>query len=288
MVKYLVIKNIAYFPDQCALNSRKVMDAVLDVFQAQQIQTQENSFDSDAAVIWSVLWNGRMVGNQRVFNHYRAQNKPVVILDVGALHREITWKISVNHITAQGYYGHQENLDPDRPRKLGVVLAERHGSRPEILVAAQHLRSQQLAGVNLEGWISGTVMQLRQHTDRPIIVRPHPRSTLNFQQLPTGVVIEPPRRVINTYDSFDIDYNFHAVINYNSGPGIQAAIAGAPVIVHETSLAYPVSNTIAQIDSAQTPDRDTWLIEISHTEYTLEEIRRGTWLRRIAPALMTQ
>lgn len=264
------------------------MEAVLDVFQASGIVTQENSFDSDAAVIWSVLWNGRMSANQAVYKHYRDQGRPVVILDVGALHREHTWKVSVNNITAEGYYGHRENLDPDRPRRLGISLAERSGSRPEILIAAQHLRSQQLAGVDLEAWVSTTVTQLRQHTDRPIVVRPHPRSTLNFQQLPTGVVIEPPRRIINTYDSFDINYNFHAVVNYNSGPGIQAAIAGSPVIVHETSLAHPVSTTIAQIETTQPPDRETWLIEICHTEYTSEEIRRGKWLPRIAPALTTQ
>jgi hypothetical protein len=283
-----MIKSIAYFPKQCALNSGPVMEAVLDVFQASGIVTQENSFDSDAAVIWSVLWNGRMSANQAVYKHYRDQGRPVVILDVGALHREHTWKVSVNNITAEGYYGHRENLDPDRPRRLGISLAERSGSRPEILIAAQHLRSQQLAGVDLEAWVSTTVTQLRQHTDRPIVVRPHPRSTLNFQQLPTGVVIEPPRRIINTYDSFDINYNFHAVVNYNSGPGIQAAIAGSPVIVHETSLAHPVSTTIAQIETTQPPDRETWLIEICHTEYTSEEIRRGKWLPRIAPALTTQ
>ncbi len=51
-----MINNIAYFPSQCAQNSRPVMSAVLDYLQARGIQTQENSMESDAAVIWSVLW----------------------------------------------------------------------------------------------------------------------------------------------------------------------------------------------------------------------------------------
>lgn len=264
------------------------MEAVLDVFQASGIETQENSFDSDAAVIWSVLWNGRMRPNQAVYQHYRNLGRPVVILDVGALHREYTWKVSVNNITAQGYYGHHDNLDPDRPRRLGVSLAERSQARPEILVAAQHLRSQQLEGVDLESWITDVVTHLRQHTDRSVIIRPHPRSTLDFQRLPPGTTIESPRRIINTYDSFDIDYGYHAVVNFNSGPGVQAAIAGSRVIVHETSLAHPVSINIDQIETVTVPDRVNWLIEICHTEYTLEEIKRGKWLPRIAPALETQ
>jgi hypothetical protein len=58
--------------------------------------------------------------------------------------------------------------------------------------------------------------------------------------------------------------------------------------VHETSLAHPVSINIDQIETVTVPDRVNWLIEICHTEYTLEEIKRGKWLPRIAPALETQ
>ena len=113
-----MIKNIAYFPLQCALNSKPVMSAVLDCLQSRGIQTQENSMTADAAVIWSVLWHGRMKPNQQVYEHYRAQGKPVIIIEIGALYRGDTWKIAVNNITSQGYYEHLDNLDWDRPAKL--------------------------------------------------------------------------------------------------------------------------------------------------------------------------
>ena len=89
----------------------------------------------------------------------------------------------------------------------------------------------------------------------------------------------------STYDSFDIHFDFYAVINYNSGPGIQAGIAGARPIVDSTSLAHPVAVDIDNIDQPYEVDRAQWLIEICHTEYTLEEIQAGTWLGRIDPAL---
>ena len=141
-----MINNIAYFPSQCAQNSRPVMSAVLDYLQARGIQTQENSMESDAAVIWSVLWAGRMAPNQAVHQHYRSQNKPVVIIEIGALYRGNTWKIAVNNITSQGYYGHLDNLDWDRPAKLKISLATQLGSKPNIIIAAQHDRSLQVAG----------------------------------------------------------------------------------------------------------------------------------------------
>ena len=76
-----MIKTVAYFPEQCALNSGPVMSRLLDCLQARGFKTEENSMNSDAAVIWSVLWHGRMARNELVYRHYRNQNKPVIIVD---------------------------------------------------------------------------------------------------------------------------------------------------------------------------------------------------------------
>jgi hypothetical protein len=281
-----MIKNIAYFPSQCALNSRPVMSAVLDCLQASGIETQENSMTSDAAVIWSVLWNGRMGLNKPVYEHYRSLNKPVIVLDVGALIRGRTWKLAVNHISAAGFYGHTDNLDRARPFKLGISLGTLLSDNGKILIAAQHNRSLQLATLpSMESWITEKVNEIRNYSDREIVIRPHPRCTLNQRALPSNVTVETPKKITDTYDNFDINYCYHTVVNYNSGPGIQAALAGARVIVDRSSLAYPVSITAADIEKPNDIDRCDWLVEITHTEYTVDELRRGQWLTRIEPAL---
>ena len=283
---YLVIKSIAYFPLQCAQNSGAVMEAVLDCFQANGIQTQENSMTADAVVIWSVLWYGRMRQNREVYEHYRKQGKPVVIVEIGALYRGQTWKIAVNNITASGYYGHTENLDLDRPTKLGISLAQTFHPKPNIIIAAQHRHSLQVAGLtSIEDWIVDQIAQLRTVTDRPITIRPHPRSPLQAMNWGHNVSVEHPRPVANTYDSFDMHFDCHAVVNYSSGPGIQAAISGSRPIVDASSLAHPVAVTVGNIEQPYEANREQWLIEICHTEYTLEEIKRGSWFPRILPAL---
>lgn len=257
------------------------MSRVLDCLQARGFRTEENSMDSDAAVIWSVLWNGRMARNELVYRHYRNQNKPVICIEVGVLYRGTTWKISLNNITANGFYGHRENLDLDRPRKLGISLAYPTQPKPYILIAAQHRKSLQLEGVNLEAWITDQVNQLKQHTDRPIHIRPHPRCRLETAQLPASVKFEIPHKIANTYDSFDMHFDCHAVVNYNSGPGIQAAISGVRPVVDASSLARPVAVDIANIEQPYTTDRESWLVELCHTEYTLDEIERGQWVERL-------
>ena len=277
--------KIAYFPNQCAQNSGPVIEAMLTSLRRAGHTIEENTYDADAAIIWSVLWSGRMSRNHEVWVRYRDAKKPVIVADVGALYRGETWKIALNSIGAWGYYGHTENLDWDRPRKLGISLAINLSRNPRIVIAAQHARSLQVAGlVSIEGWIWEQVEQLRKVTDRPIVVRPHPRSPFDSSihiHLPKDVVIEQPQRIANTYDSYNLAFDCHALVNYNSGPGIQAALAGTRPIVHESSLAYPVSIQLEDIERPYTVDRDQWLVEICHTEYTVKEIESGLWLKRL-------
>ena len=276
---------MAYFPSQCAQNSGPVMQAMLDSLHAAGIATQENSWDADAVIIWSVLWAGRMAANQAVWSHYRSLGRPVIIIDVGALYRGETWKIAINSVTATGYYGHTENLDWDRPRKLGISLAINVSRNPRIVIAAQHARSQQVVGiVSMEGWVVDQVQRLRAVTDRPIVVRQHPRSPLNsagLVYLPPDVIIEQPQKIANTYDSYNLAFDCHAIVNHNSGPGTQAALAGTRPMVDSTSLAHAVSIDLHDIERPYTADRDQWLVEICHTEYTVKEIQQGSWLRRL-------
>lgn len=281
-----MVKNIAYFPSQAARNAPPVLEAALCGLRHHGITAIENFMDADAALIWSVLWAGRMSRNLEIYQHYHAMGRPVIVIDVGSLHRGITWKIAVDNITSQGFYGHTQDLDWDRPRVLGISLATAIQTRPHVLIAAQNRNSLQVQDLpSMETWVMQQISLLRQHSDRPICIRPHPRCGLALGDLPKHVIVERPCAVTGTYDSFDMRYDCHAVVNYNSGPGVQAALHGVRPLVHSSSLAYPVSVSIHDIEKAYDIDRQRWLVEICHTEYTLDEIRQGAWLKRIGHKL---
>lgn len=274
--------RVAYFPNQCAQNSKPPMSAMLTSLRNSGHTLAENSMDADAAILWSVLWNGRMAANQRAYMHYRELNRPVIIVDIGALYRGQTWKVALNHITAEGYYGHTENLDWDRPKKLRISQALNLSRNPGILLAGQHPKSLQVVSLgSQEAWATQQFLKLRQVTDRPIFYRPHPRATVYADKLPKDLPVIRPQPVADTYDHFDMHFDYYAVVNHNSGPGIQAAIAGTRPIVDQTSLAYPVSVTIDNLEKPYDLDRDQWLVEICHTEYTVSEIEQGLWLKRL-------
>ena len=281
-----MIKNVAYFPLQVAGNSGPVMAAMLESLRVAGVATVENSMTSDAVIIWSVLWSGRMAKNREIYQHYHSLGRPVIVIDIGSLRRGTTWKVAVNNITALGHYGHTQNLDWDRPARLGVNLGTVHRSGSHIVIAAQNSASLQVQDLHsIESWISQQIDEIRKHTDRAIRVRPHPRSRLAVSQLPTNVTVEFPRPVPNTYDSFDMQFDCHAIVNYNSGPGIQAAVQGVRPMVHSSSLAHPVSVSIQDIERPYDINRDQWLVEICHTEYTVEEIAQGLWLKRLRDRL---
>lgn len=281
-----MINSLSFFPSQCALNSVPVIEALLRSARAQGIRVIDNSLDADAVLVWSVLWSGRMLQNQQVYEHYRERGRPVIIAEVGSLRRNHTWKVAIDNITADGYYGHDHDLDPDRPRSLGLSSTKTKSRAPHVLVACQNSHSLQMRSIgDQSAWIDTMLTDLRRATDRPVRIRPHPRSPLSTRFAQANIEIEIPRKVAHTYDDFDLDLACHAVININSGPGIQAGLAGTPVIVDRSSLAHPVSISIRDIESPPDRDYEQWLIEISHTEYAIPELEQGLWLRRLRSRL---
>ena len=262
-----------------ALNSAVIFDAFAKGVQRLGHQCVEDH--EDVAVIWSVLWSGRMTKNREIYNQCIASKKPIIIIEVGNLHRNHTWRLSLNHINSLGEFANNADLDDMRPKKLNVCLRDRpDNTKSAILIACQHADSLQWQGMpSMKTWTENTVMKIQSLCERKITVRPHPRSVFIID-LP-GVTLERPKQIPGTYDNFDIDYNYHCVINHNSGPAVQAAIQGVPVLCDMSSLAAELSFDWSQIDQPTLPDRQQWFLRLCHTEWTVEEICQGIPLGRL-------
>lgn len=271
------------YKEHGALNSTPIFHAFEQGLKSLGFVTTD-SYDA-IPVIWSALWQGRMLPNRSVYRAAIMQQRPIIILEVGNLIRGITWRVSLNHINGLGVFGNNTNLDHKRHKKLNLNLLPINNNRPSsILIAAQHQQSLQWEGQStMTHWATKTIDEIRKYTDRPILVRPHPRSPFGLSC--TDVKIIAPKKITNSYDNFDIDYNMHCVINHNSGPGVQSAIQGTPVIVDKSSIASPISDVISNIEKIQLPDRTEWFTQLCHTEWTREEIAAGIPLTRLIPEI---
>jgi len=246
-----------------------------------------HDMDADVAVIWSTVWAGRMRSNYTVWQQYRRTARPVVVLEVGMLQRGATWKVGVNG-TGQGAYP-DHDLDSDRPAKLNLDLAAWREPGSDVLICLQRNDSEQWHGQpSTDQWLAQTISTLRSVTDRPIAVRAHPRQRVT---VPQGCRSNMPLRVAGTYDDFDFASQLRtvwAVVNHNSGPGSQAIMLGVPAFVDRSSLAAPVGNLdISGIETPRRPDRESWLINLCHTEWTVTEIDQGIPIQRLLSRLQS-
>jgi hypothetical protein len=275
------------FVNYGALNSKPVFSAFAKSIEKSGHTTVINNMDADVAVIWSMLWTGRMQSNKKIWEYYRSKNKPVVILEVGALNRNVLWKISVNSIDNTGYYGPINNTE-SRKNKLKIFEKPWKQSQ-NIIIACQNPNSQLWNKMpSNETWVNGIISEIRKYSDRPIIVRNHPRNHIRLNR--KDVILQTPKKILTSYDSFDFENSLKsawAIINYNSNPGVISAINGTPIFVHTTSLAFPVGNlSFSNINHPLTPDRSQWLNDIAYTEWTIDEIESGEPLDRLLKYLI--
>lgn len=272
-----------------ALNSKPVFDAFAQGAAKLGYNCRENVTSADVDVIWSVLWRGRMQGNLAVWNRAKQKNKPIIVLEVGAIQRNKTWKMAVNGITYNAYYAF-ESVDETRIKKLGLHCKPWTISDGNVLIAGQHRQSQQWdTPDHMDHWLDTTLKTIRQNTDKKIILRPHPRCAININTYRhiSNLSYQQPYKQFGSYDNYDLSYdNISCVVNYSSNPGVLAALAGVPVFVGNKSLAWPVSNeSFDTLDCPTTPDRSDWLKKISYTEWTIDEISTGYPLSRLTAVL---
>jgi len=272
--------KISLFNNFGAKNSVPIFQAIAQGLVSQGHTVVYHDLTADVAVIWSMLWAGRMRSNQAVYQAFRRQGKPVIVAEVGMIQRGQTWKIGING-TGIGSYNF-DNLMADRAASLDLKLQPwRNGSN--IVIAMQRQDSEQWHGQPpMNQWLESTVAEIRKHSDRPVVIRSHPRSGCN---IPSGCLIDRPQFTAGSYDDFDFNRvleSAHCVVNWNSGPGSQALIAGVPAFVGPASLASPIANwDFSQIENPLRSERSVWLEQLAHTEWTVKEIKTGLPFTRL-------
>ena len=278
--------KFSLWTDYGALNSRPVFDAFATSLMDNGHTVVYNSNNSDIDVIWSVLFHGRMARNKAIWEN----EKPTIVLEVGGINRGVTWKVGLNGINRDAYFGDKDN-DRSRADGLGLVCKPWRSNGDFILICGQHDKSLQWQGMpRMSDWFMQTYREIRKHTDRPIVFRPHPRCRLEHIELGLKHVIrQEPRHVNGTYDSFDMGFDdIHCTISYSSNPGIHSVIEGVPAFVSTHSLAYDVANDIDflhDIENPLMPDRQQWLNDYAWTEFTVEEISQGIPLKHLTSLL---
>ncbi len=170
-------------------------------------------------------------------------------------------------------------------KELGLEVKDYRKHGEHLLLAGQVPGDASLRGVDILGWMENTARELADASDRPIVIRPHPRSDHNalasmMRRLQTV------RRIAwdvkpggSLRDSLT---NAWATVTFSSGAAIDSLLMGIPAIsMCPSSMAWPVTDhDIQKVNLPTLYDRHPWLDQLAHSQWTIAEIESGAvWAR---------
>lgn len=177
-----------------------------------------------------------------------------------------------------------DNVNPARWQQIktdiGFDLQPWRTNGNHILICLQRNGGWSMGGLDVMQWCNKTIKHLKEHTDRPIVVRTHPGDAKRAQQYikqlkDTSVSIS---RKPNIVDDLKTAW---ATITYNSSPGVASAIEGVPVFVTDpnphVSQAYDIANIdLSRIEMPSMPERQQWIEKIAQCHFNFDDLRKGT------------
>lgn len=166
-------------------------------------------------------------------------------------------------------------------RDLGIQLKDYRTNGDHILLCLQRNGGWSMGDYSVLDWAASVILDIRNHSDRPIVIRPHPGDKQaqhyigNFNSssaLKNVRVSEPGTSLLDDLR------NCWAVVNHNSSPVVGAAIEGYPIFVTDParSQCAEIANTnLGFIEHPQMFDRHRWVERLSMFHWNFDELKSG-------------
>lgn len=179
-----------------------------------------------------------------------------------------------------GFY-FDKDIDPTRWKKisnsLNLQLKPYRVTGSHVLVCLQRNGGWSMKGLNSIQWLENTINTIKQHTDRPIIVRAHPgdKKTKGYLKLNhKNVQLSVNERLID-----DLSTAWATVV-HNSSPSVASIIMGVPAFLTDPeprhSQSFEVANTdLSKIEIPSLKDRQQWIEKISMCHWNFDELKSG-------------
>lgn len=179
-------------------------------------------------------------------------------------------------------------IDPNRwamlSKNLNVPLKDYRTTGNHILLCLQRNGGWSMGAYDVMDWTQSTIAKIRQHSDRPIVIRAHPGDKGSKDYLDPKNLIKRlgffKNVRLSTPGSTLVDdlKNCWAVVNHNSSPSVGAAVEGYPIFVTdpERSQSRDIANLdLSTIETPNLPDRQAWVERLAMFHWNFEEIENG-------------
>jgi hypothetical protein len=165
-----------------------------------------------------------------------------------------------------------------------------------ILVCMQKVGDASLRGKDIFQWTRETVREIRNHTHRKIIIRPHPL----YRKSGAHKVLKDEMLAIADVHWQESDLTKPAfvpiedqvakawcTVTYSSGTGIDAVINGVPNIACDTgSMVYDVSSKkLSEVENPFRGDKKEWANKLAHCQWSIEEFESGECWEHVSKSI---
>lgn len=193
-----------------------------------------------------------------------------------------------------GFYFDKE-IDPSRWSKISkdhnIALKDYRSWGTHILLCLQRNGGWSMHGKNVMDFCHETINSIRQHSDRPIIVRGHPGDKkakeylkLNYPNVKISPVGTPLQKDL---------HRAWATVVFNSSPGVASLVEGVPVFMMDPDPGFSqysdVANTkLKRFEDPKMFDRQQWIERICMSHWKFHELLSGEAWEHMRPYVYDQ
>ena len=207
----------------------------------------------------------RGVTKRKVMEACRARGRDFYYIDTGYFGNTAKGKL-YHRITRNDvqYFGPVVDQPSDRLALTGIGFRKfRPGTN--ILLAPPSQKLLMMYDIDLETWLNTTIEEIKNHTDRPIVIRKKQSRTVRM-----------------TEDTMEmaLAQDVHCLVTFSSIAAGEALLLGKPAITLGPNAAAPLcSQSISEIENPKIPTLDevkAWAANLAYNQFTEAEMRNGT------------
>jgi hypothetical protein len=154
----------------------------------------------------------------------------------------------------------------DRFERLRIPIQPMKKDGRKILIAKPDEKPCKFYDIDLERWVSDTVLEIQKYTDRPIEIRDRAKHRID--------------RVENDTLKDALDNDVFALVTFNSVAATESVLHGIPAFtLAPSNAAHPVClQDLSKIETPYYPSKDevyAWASHLAYGQFHIDELRNG-------------
>ena len=250
--------------------SKNLVDEYINMFAQGanlSIQDYETPFGGEPILI-------RSMGKKKLIHECWENNHTFYYMDSGYVgnYRSTSnpygWKLWHRIVKNDVQHGEIIKRPDDRWKRLDYPIHELRTNGKHILLVTPSEKPCKFYGIDKDEWVTNTIAAIKQHTDRPIVVRD-----------------KAPREQRINKTIFEDLHKCHALVTYQSIAAVESVLYGVPAFTLAPTAADPVCDKdLSLLENPTVQDRDKiykWACHLAYGQYHIDEFKNGTAYRML-------